>query len=186
MKAATKQPFLESFGERNVKNWEQSVKLSVASCGALFAIQGQCETWSCNREFESFSSIDCLNGKAGLLSNRWGRREKLTDIFSWESQVCDGGGARGADLPQLGSVGGSGGCLLCPGGWWLFESHAQLNCFSQTVESKSTPNQIRLTLESILSPMTPCRLNFDPDLPKFLADEKNYFLRSSKLAIFVA
>ena len=73
----------------NVKKWELSVNLSVASCGASFAIQGQCETWSCNREFESFSSIDCLNGKAGskIRTNGWGRREKLTDTFSWESQV---------------------------------------------------------------------------------------------------
>ena len=41
------------------------MNLSVASSGASLAIQGQCETWSCNREFESFSSIDFLNGKAG-------------------------------------------------------------------------------------------------------------------------
>ena len=60
------------------------MNLSVASCGASFASQGQRETWSCNREFESFSSIDCLNGKAGskIRTNGWGRREKLTDTFS--------------------------------------------------------------------------------------------------------
>ena len=60
------------------------MNLSVASCGASFAIQGQRETWSCNPEFESFSSIDYLNGKAGsnTRNDPWGRREKLTDPFS--------------------------------------------------------------------------------------------------------
>ena len=60
------------------------MNLSVASCGASFAIQGQRETWNCNREFKSFSSTDCLNGKAGsqIRTNGWGRREKLTDTFS--------------------------------------------------------------------------------------------------------
>ena len=60
------------------------MNLSVASCGASFASQGQRETWSCNREFESFSSIDCLNGKAGskIRTNGWGRQEILTDTFS--------------------------------------------------------------------------------------------------------
>ena len=60
------------------------MNLSVASCGVSFAIQGQRETSSCNREFES-SSTDCLNGKAGskTRTNGWGRqREKLTDTFS--------------------------------------------------------------------------------------------------------
>ena len=59
------------------------MNLNVASYGASFAIQGQRETWSCNREFESFSSIDCLNGKAGskICTHGWGKRENERTLF---------------------------------------------------------------------------------------------------------
>ena len=54
------------------------MNLTVANCGALFAIQGQREIWSCNREFDFSRGLNGMTAshiRIRFIISRWGRWE---------------------------------------------------------------------------------------------------------------